>query len=339
MVNTTKKQGLMSSFSLHVLAMALMLCDHIWGIVLMNMEHVDWMTCVGRIAFPIFAFMSVEGYLHTRNLKKYLLRLFVFGIVTEIPFDLGVEKTWFYPFHQNVLWTFFIGLVAMLCIELVKDKFISAGNAILTSKKNPNASVFSASAAYNKSSADGKPKKSAAFTILTTIAYLLISAFICVIAYLFGQFCFVDYAGAGVWLVLMFYFLRKDNLLRTILLYIDYKVTMKKPDLTGIVDGNEDAMDTVALVANRILQVLFTYFVFVGLMRGYYYDITVFGRQIEFQQEAFCLLAFIPIWLYKGRQGYHKKWFQYFCYAFYPGHIFLLWLIYKLIMLISTGTM
>ena len=54
---------------LHLLAMAFMLCDHLWGTVV---PRNDWLTCIGRIAFPIFAFLIVEGYFHTKNLKKYI---------------------------------------------------------------------------------------------------------------------------------------------------------------------------------------------------------------------------------------------------------------------------
>ena len=56
-----------SSFGLHLLAMGLMLCDHLWATVVPGN---DWLTCIGRLAFPIFAFMTVEGYFHTKNLKK-----------------------------------------------------------------------------------------------------------------------------------------------------------------------------------------------------------------------------------------------------------------------------
>lgn len=96
-----------TSFSLHILAMVFMLCDHLWATVIVGN---DWLTCVGRIAFPIFAFLTVEGYFHTKDIEKYLKRLFVFALISEIPFNLMVSGVPVYPFHQNVLWTFLIAL-------------------------------------------------------------------------------------------------------------------------------------------------------------------------------------------------------------------------------------
>ena len=96
-----------TSFTLHILAMICMLCDHLWGTLIPGNE---WLTCIGRIAFPIFAFLTVEGYFHTSNFKKYLKRMLVFAILSEIPFNLALGSRVFYPLHQNVLWSFLISL-------------------------------------------------------------------------------------------------------------------------------------------------------------------------------------------------------------------------------------
>ena len=96
-----------TSFSLHIMAMLFMLCDHLWGTIISGN---DWLTCVGRLAFPIYAFMIAEGYFHTKDLKKYVKRLLLFAVISEIPFNLMTGSRLFYPIHQNVLWTFLISL-------------------------------------------------------------------------------------------------------------------------------------------------------------------------------------------------------------------------------------
>ena len=108
-----------SAAALHIIAMTLMLMDHLWATLLPAKE---WLTCAGRVAFPIFAFMAVEGYFHTRNFKKYMLRMLLFAVLSEVPFDLMYGGTWFYPVHQNVLWTFLFGLLGIHLMEQVRKK-------------------------------------------------------------------------------------------------------------------------------------------------------------------------------------------------------------------------
>lgn len=105
----------LSAAALHIIAMALMLMDHLWATLL---PAQDWLTCAGRLTFPIFAFMTVEGYFHTRNLKRYALRLLLFALLSEVPFDLMYGGTWFYPVHQNVIWT----LLALVPIWLYRGR-------------------------------------------------------------------------------------------------------------------------------------------------------------------------------------------------------------------------
>lgn len=100
----------LSGSSLHILAMAFMLMDHMWATVVPGNQ---WLTYVGRLAFPIFAFLISEGFHHTSDFKKYALRLLIFGVISEIPFDLMYASTIFYPFHQNVMFTLLLGLLAI----------------------------------------------------------------------------------------------------------------------------------------------------------------------------------------------------------------------------------
>lgn len=112
----------LTSFHLHILAMALMLCDHLWVSVVPGN---DWLTDIGRIAFPIFAFMTAEGFHHTKNIKKYAGRLLLFAVISEVPFNLVAGGSVFYPLHQNVLWTFLISVGLMWINEKAKDRKLS----------------------------------------------------------------------------------------------------------------------------------------------------------------------------------------------------------------------
>ncbi len=106
--------GGLTSNMLRILAMAFMICDHLWAKVVPGN---DWMTYVGRMTFPIFAFMISEGFIHTSNLKKYISRLLVFALISEIPFNLFYGGSWFYPYHQNVMFTLLFGLLAIMLID------------------------------------------------------------------------------------------------------------------------------------------------------------------------------------------------------------------------------
>ena len=243
------KQLSLTSFQLHVLAMGLMLCDHLWATVLPGAE---WLTCIGRIAFPIFAFLTVEGYFHTRDFRRYLLRLLVFALLSEIPFDLVCGGSVFYPFHQNVLWTFLIALLLIHGIEKVRQR----GNRVLTAAVAALAAVF---------------------------------------GYLLGFATFVDYFGPGILTVLVFYLFRGR-------------------DLTCFLG-----------------QAICLYWIHVEMLGGYSYPVTLFGHPFLVVQQGLALLALVPIWLYRGEQGYHAKWFQYFQYAFYPGHLLVLYLLWRMV--------
>jgi hypothetical protein len=112
--------GGLTSNMLRTIAVILMLSDHIWA-TYGNLGN--WMTYIGRMAFPIFAFQIAEGFVHTSNFKKYALRLLGFAVITEIPFNLFYSSRWFNPYHQNVLFTLLLGLLAIKVIDgLKKDR-------------------------------------------------------------------------------------------------------------------------------------------------------------------------------------------------------------------------
>ena len=85
----------------------------------------------GRLAFPIFCFLLVEGFVHTRDVKKYVRRLFLFALISEVPFDLAFFRTPFALDHQNVYWTLALGVLAMALLQKSED---ADGNAAWTGR-------------------------------------------------------------------------------------------------------------------------------------------------------------------------------------------------------------
>lgn len=77
---------------------------------------------LGRIAFPIFVFFIVEGFFKTRNRKKYLLALLVFGLISEVPFDMFTSRTFFDPNWNNMMFTLALCLVTIWLVDILKTK-------------------------------------------------------------------------------------------------------------------------------------------------------------------------------------------------------------------------
>lgn len=111
MEETINKAGL-TSYQLKWIAIITMVIDHI-GAVLFPGEMI-W-RYVGRLAFPIFCFLLVEGFCHTRDVRLYLVRLGSFALISEIPYDIAFHGEILEFTGQNVFFTLFLGII-MMCI-------------------------------------------------------------------------------------------------------------------------------------------------------------------------------------------------------------------------------
>jgi TraX protein. len=120
-----------SRFQLKLLAVVTMLIDHAGAILFPDMVA---FRVIGRISFPIFAFLIAEGLFRTSNVKVYLGRLFASAVISEVPYDLAFHGTVYYPQSQNIFFTLFIGLAA---IAMLREYY----------EKNPVASILLAGAA------------------------------------------------------------------------------------------------------------------------------------------------------------------------------------------------
>ncbi|MCL2547681.1 MAG: conjugal transfer protein TraX, partial [Symbiobacteriaceae bacterium] len=81
-----------------------------------------WFRLIGRLAFPIYAFLIANGYRHTRNPQKYLLRLAVFALISEIPYDITFNKAILEFSRQNIFLTLGLGLAGLMLKDWLKNR-------------------------------------------------------------------------------------------------------------------------------------------------------------------------------------------------------------------------
>ncbi len=153
---------------LKAIAVVTMTLDHIGAALIpRTLLLYPILRIIGRIAFPIFCFFLVEGFFYTKDRKKYILRLLLFALIAEIPFDFGLYMTmdtFTYRFafaHQNTLFTLSIGFITMMLLEKYKEKMPS---------------------------------------------YSMPALFLCMIALLLAQFLNTDYGMFGVFFILSLYY-------------------------------------------------------------------------------------------------------------------------------------
>ena len=163
----------MTSFVLKIIALITMFIDHLGYSIYGKFSYLNY---IGRIAFPIFAFQISEGFVHTKNIKKYFIRLLVFAIISQFPFMLFLSTFSKNIYELNIFFTLSFGLLAIF----IFDKII-----------NTNLTIF------NKS----------IDKFIKLFLGLLITFFIGVIAELLN----FDYGLFGIAIIFMFYLFKNDK--------------------------------------------------------------------------------------------------------------------------------
>lgn len=99
---------------LKIIALVTMTADH-FAVAFLEPWSPVWLVLrlIGRVAFPLYCFLLVEGFLHTRSVGRYLARLGVFALISEVPFDWMNGEGPLTLAHQNVFFTLFLGLAAL----------------------------------------------------------------------------------------------------------------------------------------------------------------------------------------------------------------------------------
>ena len=125
--------GRLTSEKLKILAMGTMLLDHaaaaiIFGSGLNEMsplvENIGIaMRLIGRMAFPLYAFLLVQGFMWTRDWSRYVVRVALFALISEIPFNLVLTGDLWYSRAQNTMMTMLIGLICMRMLNTLEKKF------------------------------------------------------------------------------------------------------------------------------------------------------------------------------------------------------------------------
>ncbi|MBQ8814723.1 MAG: hypothetical protein IJZ85_09535 [Lachnospiraceae bacterium] len=223
-VTTGKFTGI-SGDTLKVIAMVTMFIDHFAHVFISPYSDLYLiLRGIGRLAFPLYCFLLVEGFLHTKNYNRYVLRMALFALIAEIPFDLALYGVPIYWGYQSVMLTLLIGLIGLGAYRWCVNRQLPI------------------------------------YGILVAVAAILA-----------GWLTRCDYGAEGVLLIFIFYL-------------FSYSPTRRAVGL--------------------------------GVWAVMFGGLEVWGA-----------CAVLPIALYSGARGKGGRWFKWFGYAFYPLHLFLLWLV------------
>ena len=126
----SEKARVLNGSVLKLLAVILMLIDHTGAVIVSRCPQVALLTFLGktltlyrlmrflgRMAFPLFCFLLVEGFSHTHDRRRYALRLGAFAMLSEVPFDLAILGKTLEWTHQNVFITLCLGVLGLWALE------------------------------------------------------------------------------------------------------------------------------------------------------------------------------------------------------------------------------
>lgn len=130
-VNSAHRAARLSGFDLKLIACITMVLDHSSKFFhLRGAAELILSDIAGRIAFPLFCFLLTEGYFHTHNVRKYTAHVLFFAVISEVPFNL-MYGSWFFPEHQNTLFTLGLGLIMFRLLTAIRTHDCSLTRSFL----------------------------------------------------------------------------------------------------------------------------------------------------------------------------------------------------------------
>ncbi len=311
-------KGGVSGSTIKIIAVVTMLIDHFAAAILMRMLVVRgiyslpgdyrgimrWLAengvlyygmsalrMVGRLGFPIFCFLLVEGFQKTHDLRKYTLRLGLFALISEIPFDLAFSAKVLEFNYQNVYFTLFLGILGLTAFDFFGKKELGAGlRGLFTAAGILLLPLYAGLLLYRRLSGwpfvpDGGMLFPLIFGVLLTLMLIFYVVYrntkgadrawrtcadlaVLALAMFAADFLRTDYGGMGVLTISVMYLFRQKKV--------------------------------ICMLAGCIVLTLMSF------------------------SEIPAFLTLLPIAFYNGKRGLKMK---YFFYAFYPVHLLILWLI------------
>lgn len=316
-VQEQRKKGISGS-TIKIIAVVTMLIDHIAAGILTRMliargllslsndfgQAMRWfmengvlyygmvaMRMAGRLGFPIFCFLLVEGFQKTKNIRKYILRLGLFALLSEVPFDLAFSGQVLEAGYQNVYFTLLFGILGLLAFDWFAGCEIGRVPRI----------------------------------VLSAAGILLLPCYGAMkICRLLSDW-FLLPAGGAVFLIVY-----AVSLAAMLIFYVIYR-NRRGSDRAWRVCADLAALTVAMLAADLlrtdyggmgVLTIAFMYLFRRGKVRSMLAGCIVLSVMSLSEITAF--LTLIPVAFYNGERGLKLK---YFFYAFYPVHLLIIWLI------------
>lgn len=324
-----RKKGISGS-TVKIVAVVTMLIDHIAAAILTRMviargffvvtqsgnmtEIASWMSkngvlffgmmlmrLIGRLGFPIFCFLLVEGFQKTRNVRRYALRLGLFALISEIPFDLAFSGRILEFGYQNVYFTLFLGLAALIGFDFIeKHELTKALRVLLTAAGILLLPLYVANGfcrfVQNFLAGFGADR-----ALLRTLGSLPV-------------FLGIYLVLTGVMVVVWLIYRNKKGSGKAWRMCGDLAVLTLAMSAASFLRTDYGGLGVLTIAVMYLLRKRK-----VLSMAGGCAALTIMSLS-----EITSFFALIPIALYNGERGLRMK---YFFYVFYPAHLFIIWLV------------